>query len=644
MEMSRCLIFAVVLTLPLLAGAGEELTPHERELLLARLEDLAGRMAAAQNDQIPTEMRSRHARLKVELRLERKRTLTGVTLEKTAVTLKGGPELILAWLGKLKESRIALTPPFSLRALGAGFELQLSAWRVQGNRPDPKVSDDELFKLKENLEWFEKRREKLAGYIGFLQPLLDVEAVFVSAARLEQDAVSLTAEACDRGSKEAFIKELALRAARISKSIRLDWEGLKVRSAKVVKGRGLHMRDLEPADALLLGCEVEQAQVIAAWKKGAPLTGRIPDKKEGLLPQLLRKLELSTQKLGTVMVASDRLKGKPPGAEMLPKRPITLQLRKVSPQNLFVLLSEVFRVGVIPPASDRTLTILVRNMPVRNLAAGALWALELVPNGDDKIMVALPPGVAPAIRKGEAGGLDLSAAEAPLSLLVDALAGRPGVIACGEDPLLTLRVRDVSDKNLLSLLLSGRGKTLKQSGGKTYLVPTGTGADLKNCLTDKKPATVDRLYAVIRGKKESLALLNDGGHLRWVAEGEKLKDGRELRRIRTSRAVLRGPDRKLTSLFPDAGPDCPPAGCSRRFDPTATPLARFRLAGTAVSGKRAAAALVDGEGHVYLIRKDQLLGRRCGRVVEVVAGRIKVEMGCGQRYDSKVVWISLRPD
>jgi hypothetical protein len=72
--MSRCLLFATVLVFPLLAGAGEKLTPHERELLLA------GRMAAAPNDRIPTEMESRHARLKVELRPERGRNLAGVAL------------------------------------------------------------------------------------------------------------------------------------------------------------------------------------------------------------------------------------------------------------------------------------------------------------------------------------------------------------------------------------------------------------------------------------------------------------------------------------------------------------------------------------------------------------------------------------
>jgi len=37
-----------------------------------------------------------------------------------------------------------------------------------------------------------------------------------------------------------------------------------------------------------------------------------------------------------------------------------------------------------------------------------------------------------------------------------------------------------------------------------------------------------------------------------------------------------------------------------------------------------------------------LLGRRCGRVSALEAGRIQVKMGCGQGYDPKTVWISLR--
>jgi hypothetical protein len=349
--------------------------------------------------------------------------------------------------------------------------------------------------------------------------------------------------------------------------------------------------------------------------------------------------------LGAVVVASDRLEGKPPGAAMFPKRPIRLQFGKVSPQNLFVLLSKVSRVGVIPPASDQTLTVLVRDLPISDLAAGVLWALGLVPAGDDKLMAALPPGreaqgLAPEPQKGPAARVDLSAADAPLSLLVDALAGRPGVIACGEDPLLTLRVRNVVDNRLLALLLAGQAKTLKRAGGKTFLISAGAEADLKACGTKPKVHRDDRLYAVIRGKQKSLALLNDGDRLRWVAEGEKLKDGRELRRIRTSRAVLRGAGGKPISLFPHPKRDCPGTGCPLRFDPTATPLSRFRLAGTAVTEKRAAAALVGQEGHVYLVRKGQLLGRRCGRIAEVEPGRIKVELGCAQDYDPKVVWIS----
>jgi Tfp pilus assembly protein PilP len=310
---------------------------------------------------------------------------------------------------------------------------------------------------------------------------------------------------------------------------------------------------------------------------------------------------------------------------------------------LFVLLSEVSRVGVVPPASGLTLTILVKSMSIRDLVANVLWTLGLHPNGDEKVFTALPPDVAPAIRKGEPGGLDLSAAEAPLSLLVDALAGRPGVIACGEDPLLTMRVRDASRHNLLELLLTGRGMTLKKSGGKTYLVPKGAGLDPKKC-TETDKATVERLYAVMKENKKPLALLNDSGRLRWVAEGDKLNDGREVRRIKTSRVVLRGPDRKLISLFPDMKPDCPPAGCMHRLDPTAKALSRFRLAGTAITKKSATAALVDEEGRVFLVRKGHLLGRRCGRVSAVEAGRIGVKMECAQKYDPKVVWISLRSD
>jgi Tfp pilus assembly protein PilP len=80
------------------------------------------------------------------------------------------------------------------------------------------------------------------------------------------------------------------------------------------------------------------------------------------------------------------------------------------------------------------------------------------------------------------------------------------------------------------------------------------------------------------------------------------------------------------------------------LDPTAKALSGFRLAGTAVTKKRAMAALVDRDRQVYLVRKGHLLGRRCGRVTAVEAGRIKVEMGCAQKYDPKVVWMPLRPD
>jgi hypothetical protein len=641
MAMNRLLLAAAVLFLPLLARADEKLNPHEREMLLARLEDLAGRMAAAPDDRIPTGSENLQARLEVELKPEKARTLAGVTLEQTAVILKGRSELVLAWLGEIRDSRLALTPPYHLRALRDGFEIRLSAWRVQGDRPDPGAPDDELTGLLKNLEWFEGQREKRSGYIAFLQPILDVEAVFVSAARLEKNVITLTAAACNRESKEAFIKEVALRAAAISKTIRLEWKGLTVRPEEKAAGQGLSTRGLDPSEAILLCCEVDPAQVIAALKKGPPLTARIPDAGAGLLEPLLRKLSLPYRRLGAVVVASDRLRGKPPGAGMLPQRPITLQLRNVSPQNLFVLLSEVSRVGMIPPASDRALTLLVRDMPIRNLASAVLWALGLVPAGDDKLMAILPFGLkAPDLEKGPASILDLSASEAPLSLLVEALSGRSGVIACREDPPLTLRVRDVAGHRLLSLLLAGRGKTLARSGEKTLLLPVG--ADAQACKAAPERPPDDRLYAVIRAGKNSRALLYDGGRLRWAAEGEKLGDGREVRRIRSSRVVLRGIGGEPISLFPQPEPRCPPAGCPLRFDPTATPLSRLRLAGTATTGDKAAAALVDPEGHVYVVRPGQLVGRRCGKVTAVEAGRIRVEMECAQAYDAKAVWVSMR--
>ena len=652
--MARLFLIAAVLIFPLLAEA-DELSAHQRELLLARLEDLAGRLAAKADDVVPGGFEIRNRRLKAMLKAEQGRRLAGVTLEKTAVILEGGPELVLAWLDKLRDSRIALTPPYYLRAEGDGFAVRLIAWRVQGDRPDAKAANKDLLKLKENLEWFEQQRGKLAGYLAFFRPVLDVEAVSVRAAKLEKGVITIDASACDQAAREAFIKELALRAAGLSKNIHLDWTGLKVHPVEKVKGRGLFMRDLDPADALLLAGKVELTQVIAAIGKARPLNGRIPDTKPGLLAQVLSRLALGSKKLGAVVVAARGLAGKPTGAEAFPQRPITLQFRKVTPQNLFVLLSEVSRVGVVPPASGLVLTILVKDMPIRNLVADVLWTLGLHPNGDEKIFTALPPDTAPAVRKGEPGGLDLSAAQAPLSHLVDALAGRPGVTACGDDPLLTLRVRDASRKNLLELLLTARGMALKESGGKTYLVQKGAAVDPEKCVTKAKQEAADRLYAVVREEKKSRALVNDSGRLRWVKEGEKLKDGREVRRIKTSRVVLRGADRKLSTLFPDAEPECggvrrpgssqgEPAGCLHRLDPTARALSGFRLAGTAVTKKRAMAALVDQDGQVYLVRKGHLLGRRCGRVTAVGAGRIRVEMGCAQEYDPKVVWIPLRPD
>ena len=494
--MVRILAFLAV-TIPFLAGAGE-LDAHQRELLLARLEDMAGRLAAKADDVVPGGFERRNQVLKAMLQAEQGRRVGGVTLEKTAVILKGEPDLVLAWLDKLRDSRIALTPPFHLRAEGEAFAVRLIAWRVQGERPDPNASDEVLKKLLENLKWFEKQRSKLLGYIGFLRPILDVEAVCVKTAKLEQGVITVDAEACDRAAKDAFIKELALRAADLSKSIRLDWEGLKVHPAGKEKGRGMFMRNLDPADALLLASDVERAQVVAALKKGRPLNGRILEKKGGLLAQVLRKLGLPNKRSGMVTVAADGLSGKPTGADVFPARPITLQFRKITPANLFVLLSEVSRVGVVPPASDRMLTILVRGIPVRKLVATVLWTLGLHPNGDGKVFTALPPDVAPAILKGEPGGLDLSAAEAPLSLLVDALSGLPGVIACGEDPLLTLRVRDASKKNLLELLLTGRGMQLEKSSAKTYLAPRGAGLDMKKCASRAPGATADRMYAVVK--------------------------------------------------------------------------------------------------------------------------------------------------
>jgi len=198
-----------------------------------------------------------------------------------------------------------------------------------------------------------------------------------------------------------------------------------------------------------------------------------------------------------------------------------------------------------------------------------------------------------------------------------------------------------AERLLQDALLATHRRVLTRAGGTPRLVPPDHPAG-SGCALPRVDGGSDAYLALLErgGRRRALVLLD--GELRWVREGDA-PGGREVRRIRSSRVLLRDTARELITLRPPPPAGCRGAGCSERTGLADVPLAWLHLAGTAVTRSQAAAVVRDPAGHTHLVRPGLLLGRRCGRVVAVRPGEIEVSLGCGRPYDPRTTRLVMTP-
>lgn len=625
----------------LLAGGparGEtELEAHQRELLLAQLEDLVGRLTRS-----GTGLPGRPAGLEVFLAPGERRRFAGVVLEQSRLTLQGPAGQVIGFLSGAHDTGSSCTPPFSIRQDSAMPRLEIGMWTARPATPggfDKHAPQDELVKLRDNLLWLEARHRGAPALLEVLGVLVDAECVRLHEARWARSTLEVSGRVTGPTARQVFEQALRERTGRIDPPPRLDLRLDVPPAPRQGTAAGLRMAGLDPADALLLIAEVSGTPVIFAGSGLADLSGELEwSSTAALLEKLLLRMRVPHKRWHGVMVASERLTSAPPSGQRFRGRSVDLLFHRERPGRVLQLLADLADLDLVPPGPDRLrLSAAIRDMPVAKAAQLTLWALGLLPAGEGRLLVPLPPG-ASVDATGPPGNdpVELWAAGVPLETLVGVLAGIDDLRGC--PPLGTpVRLKARAPAGfLLGALLATHRRALQTSGTMPRLVPAGHGPAPAGagCASPRLDDGADGYLALLERGGERRALVRLGGETRWVREGDAF-DGHEVRRIHARRVLLRDAARTLVTLRSPPPGGCSGKGCSERTDLAKVPLAWLQLVGTAVVPGRSAAVVRDPEGRTHLLRPGLLVGRRCGRVTAVRPGAVEVSLGCRRPHDPR---------
>jgi hypothetical protein len=595
----------------------------------------------------------KRAGITVRLEPVKRRSRAGVSLASAKVSISSDPLSLINWLSDCYEAGLTITSPVEIEAKQDSWQMSVVFWSLEKPKTEAdlgRASNADLDWLEANLAWLERQRTNSRALLDLLSLLLDAECIDLRRVDLQGEKLVVSGTACDAGSLSHFDALLGKRASRLAHPPGIDLELLEVpEAATAVAGTGIDMQDLDPVSGVLSVAGLGSANVIvalAAGSAGAPLSGHLDGADvDGLLERLFARMRLEHRKVGALTVAAPRLTGEPPAATMFSDRAIDVFFQDALPAVVLSLLAEVSRVGLLPPKSRNKLALAARGQSARTLVSLVLWALDLTLRGDRTLSVVLPQS-APALDADSGETVSLWAGEAPLGEIVAELSGTQHLSDCSKPAAgLSLRLKKVPSKRLLSGLLASRDLRLLQHGSSATIEPLSGKQNGSAC---RKAMSCDsgdtRLYAIIKHSGRYRALLSDDGRCRWLSEGDELSEGRLVRRIRAGGVVLKnknGSREKLTpaSAMPEA---CGPRGCDRKKAATDFPLARLRLAGTIRLGKRRAALLADPQGNVHLVREGGLLGRRCGSISKILPGSIEVRLACPTAADPPLVRLSLR--
>ncbi len=646
-------IFAIALLL----SAPPSLSPHERELLLAQIENLH-RSLAARNG--PEELGLAGVRVEIRPEEVQSRRLAGCDLVRTPVRLRGQAGAVLGWLSEARRRGLACKSPLSAGAgegPGRPVDLRVILWHLAPGPFDARAGDRELKKLRDDLLWLQRQLGDVSGLLALLDVLLDTEGVRLQQARWKGGRLEITAQAVDEAARKAFGEAVDARLDRLSRrpvktgQVRV----MGVQDRKLAPS-GLHMSGLAAADALLVAASLARAEILLIDRNLPRLDGHEdPPDADALLERLAARLPLQKGRFGAVLVRAEALAPGPPDADPIAEAPVDLVLRRAPPSAAWRLVASATRTGLLAPRAPKVeLTAVLRRRSARQVASMLAWAQGLAIHGDRKLALLLPTGTDPPEPDPGAKGdpISLYAQSAPLAELIAGMTGLPRILDCAPIPAtVDLRVRGVSAQRLLSGLLLANGRKLVKREVIGFLLPESEEISLDDAISacpkdeiiERDRPGDDRLAAVIEDQQSLMALVADGGRWRWVSPGDELGDGRRVLRIRPDRLELQGPGGRTDQLGFGPAPD-QSAAPSSRPGPTRQGLSDMRLAATALmSGSRPKAVLEDRQGHAHLVGSGDGVGRRCGRIEAVLPGRLLIRLGCPRDHEPERVTMGLHP-
>lgn len=616
------------------AAAADALSPHQRELLLAQLEDLQARLAAESSPAALAEQA-----VAVELRAGAEtRGWAGAVLERSPVRLRGQAELVLRRLANAARRGLIARPPWRLRSLagtGRPIALDISLWRLRPEPFDDAAADRALIDLRDNLLWHERGRGQVDGRLALLDALARFETVRLDEARRRGPRLTLQARALDAAARRAYVELVAERVAALARPPELEAAVAApppLPAPQPDAPAGLALFDCPLADAVLLAGSLARAELLLLAEPGRRLSGRQPGADAAArLAAVIAASGLDQARFGAVRLLGHGLGERPPPLVEQPGRAVELVLKQQPPAAAWRLLDGALEPGLLVAGDPRRrLSAVLRRRAAGQVARLLAWVQGLRGHGDDALLLLLPADRDPPAPDPRAvlERVGLRTRAAPLAELVAGLIGRERVQRCGPAAApVELRVAGVAGGRLLAGLLAAAGRELALDDAGARLHPPAA-ADCDAPQPSAEPAA-PRLAAVLTSAQGNRALVGGPGGWRWLAAGDALDAGRRVLAV-TAGELLAGQGLHATRLAL-AGPSRRrrPERAAAQPGPTRQGLSDLRLAATAlVPGSPALALVEDRRGHVHRLAVGNAVGRRCGRVTAVLDGAVEITLGC----------------
>lgn len=632
-----CLVFVLLaLVSPDARVLGQTLLDHHhRELMEARVEDLASRLSSSWDLQNLPQMK-----IKLEPMGEMQtRTLAGFALIRLAVRLRGQVGLVLTWLSDASSHHLMFKPPLELRAengMGRPVVVDLVLWKIAPGVLAGGASDEELTRLRDDLLWHESGLEDAPALLSVMETMMNFEQVRLQQASLEKGILSVRATAVDEPSEKAFRALLEKKAKLLSHAPQLD---LDIRSPVAKR-----LAEAGPPGMMMKDCPVHQAvssagiftknNFIFVSEKSYFLNGflsAIEDK--GLFSAVIEKTGLGHKRLQDIVFVSDKLEGLPVSTKDDSTESLAMTIHGMKAAEVLRRIGRLAKIQVL--VSDDVpglITAKVKGVRALRLLSVTAWALGLKIQRHGKLVVVYDGSLKQAHSRSSLGKLRLNAYQAPLKEIVQFLAGMQQLRDCtkNQEQVLDLNTGPVDASQLLDALLTVYGKNIRGTEKAGTLVDAGAvnRPDPSSCdLNSKKSPEKLHLYALASLGRKRFALLGLDGKFSWHSRGDDLGGGLRLARIHKKRVVLTDQDGQTVQVFlgPEQLEEIPriPPG------PTRQGLSDLRLVGTINLPERFAIALAQNRmGEVFWLWKGLGIGRRCGKVTFIGTDRIGVNLGC----------------